>query len=137
MWYEKLSLKLQRLTAKTYLIPEWRVKCRQISINVAQKLFWHLYKNCQKCGWFGQNNCTHQALKSCPKCKKIAQSGHTAWYLVNCRDVWKEHYWLGRVIFPSTLFGFCVDRERWYNGSDPTELQEVVVCKYEHCDLLS
>ena len=48
----------------------WPIKSRQMSIKVAQKWFhsknesfWHFYKNCLKCGQFGQNDCCHRLWK--------------------------------------------------------------------------
>ena len=48
----------------------WPVNSHQMSIKVVQKwfhkkneIFWHLYKNCQKMGQFGQNNCCHSLWK--------------------------------------------------------------------------
>ena len=39
--------------------------------------FWHLYKNCLKCGRFGQNNCCHWLWK-------VAQSGINRPFLSHC-----------------------------------------------------
>ena len=48
----------------------WPVKSYQMSLKVAQKWFnwqnerfWLFYKNCLKCGQFGQNDCCHSFLK--------------------------------------------------------------------------
>ena len=48
------------------LLAVWPVKSLQMSIEVAQKWFTRkmkLYKNCLKCGRFGQNNCCHMLWK--------------------------------------------------------------------------
>ena len=70
----------------------WPVKSRQMSIKVAQKWFhyknerfWHIYKNCLKHGWFGQNNFCHWLWK-------VAQSAINRPIWLHCMGgiVWND-----------------------------------------------
>ena len=65
--FNEMLQTLTRELKSVFLLPVWPEKSHQMSIKVAQKWFhsknerfWQLYKNCLKCGWFGQNNCCHR-----------------------------------------------------------------------------
>ena len=69
------------------LWPVWPVKSCQMSIKVAQKLFhwknerfWFLYKNCLKCGRFGQNNCFHRLWKVTQRAINCPIWSHGLWH---------------------------------------------------------
>ena len=64
------SRKWPLLSVTSKKSPKVHKSCPKNIFYKINERFWHLYKNCQKCGRFGQNNSCHQLLKVAQKCNK-------------------------------------------------------------------